>query len=424
MEKEIESYFDRLWPICRSITGNGLRESFKILQELIPLNLSEVATGTQCFDWEVPREWNIKEAYIVTPEGKKICDFKLNNLHVVNYSSPQNREIEFKELNEHLHTIREKPTAIPYVTSYYNENWGFCISYEEYKKLSTEGTYRVIIDSSLKDGSLTYGDLVLPGSTHREILFSTYLCHPSMANNELSGPLALAFLYGKIKDLPNRKFTYRFVVAPETIGVVAYLSKYGFHLKEKVDAGYVLTCLGTKAPLIYKMSKRGDTLADRAAIHVLKNSGLNFSVIPFAVGGSDERQYCSPGFDMPVGSVIRSKYQDYPEYHTSLDNKSLMSFVDLKRSIESCYEIIRVLEMNAAYSRTQPYCELQLGKRGLYSNFGGTGVTNQAAIHNLLHFLAYADGKTDLIELAEKRNCFALDFSEIVRVCIEKNFVQ
>ncbi|RMG78128.1 MAG: DUF4910 domain-containing protein, partial [Bacteroidetes bacterium] len=346
MKQELEKYFDRLWPICRSITGNGLRQSLKILQEIIPLNLHEIPTGTKVFDWEIPKEWNIKDAYIITPDGKKICDFRKNNLHVVNYSVPVSKKLSYDQLINHLHTLPELPDAIPYVTSYYNEYWGFCISYNEFQNLPKQGEYKVVIDSSLEPGSLTYGDLILEGDTPDEILFSTYVCHPSMANNELSGPLVTAFLYKKLLTLPKRKFTYRFVFAPETIGIIAYLFFNGEKMSQNLKAGYVATCIGDNGNFTYKLSKKGNTLADKVAIHVLKNSGCPYKVIPFAVGGSDERQYCSPGFNFPVGSLMRTPYKQYKEYHTSLDNKSFISFDALEQSVNMYFDICRALELN------------------------------------------------------------------------------
>jgi aminopeptidase-like protein len=423
MEKLLENYFDRLWPICRSITGNGLRESFDILRELIPLELKEVPTGTKAFDWEIPKEWNITDAFILTPSGEKICDFRENNLHIVNYSVPQRREISFGELKAHLHYREDLPDAIPYVTSYYKENWGFCLSYNTFKKLSEKGTYKICIDSSLENGSLTYGQLVLPGKSKKEILFSTYLCHPGMANNELSGPLVLAMLYRKINELKDRKYTYRFIVAPETIGVIAFLAEYGAYLKEHIEAGYVLTCVGDEAPFILKHSKREHSLADRAASHVLKYSGHPFKAIPFSVGGSDERQYCSPGFNMPVASITRSMYQHYPEYHTSLDNKNFISFKAMCRTVELYFDIVQTLELNEKYCNKIPYCEPQLGKRGLYTNTGGTWGSGIEYTRQLLHFLSFADGETDLISLAEKRGLPALSFKPIIEACREKNLI-
>lgn len=405
----MESYFDRLWPICRSITGDGLRSSLKILQEIIPLELTEVPTGTEVFDWVIPKEWNIRDAYILTPEGKKICDFKVNNLHVVNYSVPVDQEIGFDELEKRLWYIEEMPDAIPYITSYYKETWGFCLSYNEFKALTREGIYRVVIDSSLEAGSLSYGEAVLPGETEGEVLFSTYLCHPSMANNELSGPLVQAFLYRKIAALKNRKYTYRFLFAPETIGVIAYLHKNGQHLKEKLAAGYVLTCCGDDGSFVYKRSKRGNTIADRAAEHVLKFQDVPFETNPFSVGGSDERQYCSPGFNLPVGSLTRSMYQHYKEYHTSLDNKDFISFEAMEKTIETYFNFVRVLELNDLYLNTVPYCEPQMGKRGLYPS-SVNPVESRELIHNRMHLLNCADGETDLITIADLKGISVLKY--------------
>lgn len=405
----MESYFDRLWPICRSITGDGLRESLGIISELAPLQITEVPTGTEVFDWVIPKEWNIRDAYILTPEGKKICDFKVNNLHVVNYSVPVDQEIGFDELEKRLWYIEEMPDAIPYITSYYKETWGFCLSYNEFKALTREGIYRVVIDSSLEAGSLSYGEAVLPGETEGEVLFSTYLCHPSMANNELSGPLVQAFLYRKIAALKNRKYTYRFLFAPETIGVIAYLHKNGQHLKEKLAAGYVLTCCGDDGSFVYKRSKRGNTIADRAAEHVLKFQDVPFETNPFSVGGSDERQYCSPGFNLPVGSLTRSMYQRYKEYHTSLDNKDFISFEAMEKTIETYFNFVRVLELNDLYLNTVPYCEPQMGKRGLYPS-SVNPVESRELIHNRMHLLNCADGETDLITIADLKGISVLKY--------------
>jgi aminopeptidase-like protein len=413
IENDIEIYFDRLWTICRSITGNGLRESFKIIQGLIPLNLYEVPTGTKCFDWEVPKEWNINDAYILTPTGEKICDFRINNLHILNYSIPFEGYVDFEELDKHLFSLPELPYAIPYVTSYYKENWGFCISHDLRMQLPKDGKYYIKIDSSLEHGFLTYGDLVLKGETDQEILFSTYLCHPSMANNELSGPLCLAFLYQKIAALPKRKYTYRFVVAPETIGVIAYLSKNGFYMKDNIVAGYVMTCCGDDAPFVYKMSKHENSLADRIAKHVLKNQSIPYEIIPFAVGGSDERQYCSPGFNMPVGSLTRSMYQRYKEYHTSLDKKEFISFVAMEKTIEVYFDFVRVLEINDFYKTTIPYCEPQLGKRGLYPSSVNPNY-DRMNVHRMMHLISFSDGNTDLVDVAELRKESVFKYQEIL----------
>jgi aminopeptidase-like protein len=421
-EKELEKYFDRLWPICRSITGDGLRESFRILQEVIPLKLEEIPTGKKVFDWNIPKEWNIRAAYIITPGGKKICRFDVNNLHILNYSIPQDREIFWQELEPHLYYRKDMPEAIPYVTSYYKENWGFCLTYNEFKSLPKKGKYKVYIDSELKKGSLTYGQLVLKGRSHKEILFSSYLCHPSMANNELSGPLAIASLYQKIKAFPNRKYTYRFVIAPETIGIIAFLSKYGAQLKKNVEAGYVLTCCADKGDITFKRSKKHDTLAEKAAIHVLNYSGHKYHVNDFAIGGSDERQYCSPGFDLPVGSFMRTPYHQFKEYHTSLDNKKFISFDKLAHTVSVCFDVVQTLEENCITVNNAPFCEPQLSKRNLYPTTGGT-FPDVELPRKILHVLAFSDGKTDLIDIADKRKVSLLSLKEAIEKLVAAGLI-
>ncbi|MFN7294699.1 MAG: DUF4910 domain-containing protein, partial [Bacteroidota bacterium] len=291
MEKDLEKYFDKLWPICRSISGNGLRESFQILNEIIPFELTEVKTGTQVLDWVIPKEWNISDAYILCPDGRKIADFKVNNLHVINYSISVNQQLTYDQLLPYLNTLPEKPDAIPYLTTYYKQTWGFCLTHNEFLTLPKEGNYQVVIDSTLTDGALTYGQCVLKGSSNEEILFSSYLCHPSLANNELSGPLALAFLYQQLCKTENRYYTYRFILAPETIGVIAFLAQHGLELKSKIKAGYVLTCCGDAGKITYQTSKSANTLADKMMTHFLRTSYTNSIVRDFQVGGSDERQY-------------------------------------------------------------------------------------------------------------------------------------
>ncbi len=409
----LENYFDRLWPICRSLTGDGVRESLKILQEIIPLEIHEVPSGSQAFDWVVPNEWNIRDAYIVTPQGKKIAAFAENNLHVVSYSIPVDQEMTWDELQPHIHTRPDLPEAIPYVTSYYKENWGFCITHQEYETLPREGKYRVVIDSSLAPGSLTYGDLILQGETNEEILCSTYVCHPSMANNELSGPLVTAFLYQYLAALPKRRYTYRFVFVPETIGAIVYLNRHGFYLKENLRAGYVLTCVGDAGAYTYKHSKDDSLPVNQVALHVLETSGEAYSHFPFEVGGSDERQYCSPGFNLPVGSLMRTMYHKFPQYHTSLDNKSVVSFAAMEETVLMYAKIFKALELNQCYRNTCPFGEPQLGKRGLYHSIGGLPIPPQRILQRL-HLLSYADGKTDLFTIARKRGESILQYEDVV----------
>lgn len=416
IEQELEKYFDRLWPICRSLTGPGVRETLDILSELVPMERHRVASGTEVFDWTVPQEWSIRDAYILTPDGEKIADFKTNNLHVWSYSEPVEKELSYEALLPHLRTLSDQPEAIPYVTSYYKRTWGFCIDHHTFHRLPKEGSYKVVIDSTLENGHLDYGEAILPGTSDREVLFSTYICHPSMANNELSGPLAQAFLYRLIAGMPERKYTYRFVFAPETIGIITYLQRVGEHLRSHLDAGYVLTCCGDRGALTYKQSKNPNSLADRVATHVLKYSDKAHRIIPFAVGGSDERQYCSPGFNLPVGSLMRTPYAEYPEYHTSLDNKDLLSFSHLSEVVHTYFEIAKSLELNDRYKNRVAHCEPQLGKRGLYPHSINPDDDIEELL-NLLHFLSYADGQFDLIEIAEKRERHVLKFLNAVGEC-------
>ena len=420
---ELEQYFDRLWPICRSISGNGLRSSFNILQEIIPLSLKEYPTGTQVYDWEIPKEWNIEDAYIIDPEGKKICDFSQNNLHIVNYSIPFEGELSFEELRTHLFTIENQPDAIPYITSYYKETWGFCISWNELQKLPKSGNYKVIIKSKLEPGAITVGSALLKGETNQEILLSTYLCHPSMANNELSGPLCMAFLYKALAAIPNRRYTYRFVMAPETIGVIAYLSDHGEAMKKNTVAGYVLTCCGDEAPFVFKQSKNPSGFLEKCTEHALSHSELTYTTIPFAVGGSDERQYCSPGFNLPVGSITRSMYHRYKEYHTSLDNKSFVSFEAMAKTIKTYYQCIQTMEQNITPVCLVPYGEPRMGKRNLLPSSIEPNDKRRKDIDRMFHLISWADGEHDLISIAEKRNESIGDYQSILKRLIDEKLI-
>lgn len=408
--ERIMSYFDRLFPLCRSLTGAGVRETLSILREVIPLDIHEVASGTRCFDWTVPPEWNVRDAFVATLEGKRLIDFRSHNLHLMSYSVPINAILTHAELMPRIATIPDKPTAIPYRTSYYNDNWGFCLQHDQLHTLDQDH-YRVVIDSDKKNGSMTYGDLVLKGQSDEEVLISTYICHPSMANNELSGPLVTAFLYEKIAALPVRRYTYRFIFVPETIGAIYYLQRHGSHMKEKTCAGFVLTCCGDGRAFTYKKSRAGDTLADRAAVHVLKQLKKNPKIVDFFPSGSDERQYCSPGFNLPVGSLMRTMYGDFPEYHSSLDNRGLVSEKSFEESIETFFHVIKAIEANATYVSLNPFCEPQLGRRGLYPTTGGGWGAD--AVKAQQYILNYSDGSHDLIDIAERAE---LDVLEIALV--------
>lgn len=395
----IESYFDRLWPINRSITGPGFRESLDILAELVPTERLRFPTGSIAFDWIVPPEWHAREAYLVDPAGRRFGDFAENNLHLVGYSIPFRGRMSLDELRPHLYSLPDQPDAIPFITSYYSEHWGFCLTDRELRQLP-EGEYEVVIDAEHYAGHVDVGEAVLPGETEQEILFTSYLCHPSLANNELSGPLALAFLYERVAALPRRRFTYRFVLAAETIGAICYLSARGEQLLANLAAGYVMTCLADRGDFTYKLSRRADTLADRAARLVLRDHGAH-TVIPFDPGnGSDERQYCSPGFNLPVGSLMRSMYADYPEYHTSLDNKDAISFDALAGSVEVYARVVDAIEANETWWNTVQFGEPQLGRRDLYPSWSTGHVMPHVQL--LTWILNLADGEHDLLAIAEE----------------------
>ncbi len=393
-----------LFPICRSLTGAGVRQTLDVLERELPgLVRIDVPSGTKCFDWEVPAEWNIRDGYVADLEGNRVVDFQRNNLHVVGYSTPIDQEVEWDELNSHLFSLPEQPSAIPYVTSYYKPFWGFCISHEARQRLKP-GRYRVKIDSTLTSGVLNYAELILPGRTDREVLLSTYVCHPSMANNELSGPVLAVGLAKWLLTLPERRYTYRIVFVPETIGAVVYLSRNLEAMKRNTHAGFVLTCVGDERAFSYLPSRYGSTISDRVAVHVLGHRCSDFVRYTFLDRGSDERQYCSPGVDLPVASVMRTKYGKFPEYHTSLDDLKLVTAIGLGGTYDVYTDMITLLEANRIYQTTTP-CEPQLGKRGLYPNLSikKSGVPARA----MMDFLAYADGTNDLIGICDRIGVYA-----------------
>lgn len=401
------SLASRLFPICRSITGNGVRETLQILLEYLPaLTVHEVASGTHAFDWTVPEEWNVRDAFIVGPDGTKVIDFKQNNLHLMSYSIPFNDTITLDELEPHLFSLPESPDVIPYVTSYYERAWGFCLRHRDRTALKP-GLYHVVIDSSLKPGHLTYGELLIPGRSKDEVLFSTNICHPSMANNEVSGPVVSTFLARWIASLNSSRLSYRFIFVPETIGSIVYMSRHFRQLRRRVAAGFVLTCLGDNGLFSFLPSRTGDTLADRVANHVLKNSVDAFTTYDFTRRGSDERQYCSPRMNLPVVSIMRSKYHEYPEYHTSADDMSFVSQQGLSESVEIYRRCVQVLETNVV-PRTVTIGEPHLSTRGLYPTTGGQ--VDQSIVSDIINLTAFADGRLDLLQISElmQRPCWSL----------------
>lgn len=387
----------RLFPICRSITGDGFRLSLEMIREQVPeMQVFEVPTGTQVFDWAIPREWNIRGGWIRNKQGETIIDFRNSNLHVLGYSVPIHQTVSREELLEHVYTQPEQPDWIPYVTSYYKERWGFCMS-ERQKQQLTDEEYEVCIDSTLADGSLTYGELIVPGETDEEIFFSTYLCHPSMANNELSGPCLMTALIKYVQSLKSRRYTYRFIIVPETIGSITYLSRNLKTMQQHVKAGFVLSCVGDDRTYSMVSTKYEDTLADRVLENVLRFHYPDYIRYSFMKRASDERQYGSAGVGLPVCAFCRSKYHEYPEYHTSADDLSLISPEGLQGSYEVMVKVIDALEHNRHYCMTVP-CEPQLGKRGLYPTISQKGT--YAAFRAMQHFTAYADGRNDLIDIS------------------------
>jgi aminopeptidase-like protein len=421
----------RLFPICRSITGNGVRDSLAILKEYADLQIREVPTGRSVFDWTVPKEWNIRDAYVKNQQGERVIDFKRSNLHVLNYSVPVSAIMTLEELRPHLYTLPDQPNAIPYRMSYYEERWGFCLTHQDLKSLP-EGTYEVFIDSTLEDGHLTIADAVLPGTSNLELAFSTYICHPSMANHELSGPVLSALLYWLLSECEHT-YTYRFIYVPETIGALVYLAENGEHLQKDLLAGYVIASLGRPATYTYKRSLRGTTPADKVAEHCLQHApnGALTEVIDFEPKGSDERQYCSPGFNLPVGLLTRPMYGTFPEYHTSLDDLEFVSGDALAESLKMCLRMVQVHELNRLYLNLSPYGEPQLGKRGLYSSFqkiqtglngitrqpvrSGTVATERESVERKMYLLAFTDGSHDLIDIANRIGAPAWEFAPEIR---------
>ncbi len=394
-----------LYPICRSITGDGLRQTLARIQDRIPLQVVEVPSGTPVLDWTVPKEWNIRDAYIRDSSGRLVVDFGQHNLHVVSYSTPVRAAVSLEELKAHLFSLPEKPDWIPYRTSYYHEDWGFCLTHRQLESLPDD-TYEVCIDTSLREGNLTLGECLLPGSTPEEVLISCHVCHPSLANDNLSGIAVAIGLAERLRRMPHR-YTYRFIFAPGTIGAITWLALHRDTV-HRIRHGLVLTCVGDGGPFHYKKSRRGNALVDSAAAHVLSHQTRSAEILEFSPYGYDERQYCSPGFDLPVGCLMRSVWGTFPEYHTSADNLDFLQPSALAESLLVCAGIVDVLERNLIYRNLEPYGEPNLGKRNLYRSTGGTVPCRE--ILAALWVLNLSDGTASLLDIAERSG---LPFSEV-----------
>ena len=397
--QEMYTLMRRLYPICRSITGNGVRETLGIIKEHIPLAIEEVPTGKAVFDWTIPKEWNISDAYVKDSTGKRVIDFNETNLHVVGYSIPIHTKMTLSELKSHLHALPEHPEWVPYRTTYYTEDWGFCLSQRQLDELKEDETYEVYIDSSLKDGHLTYGEYYLKGKKTDEVLLSCHVCHPSLCNDNLSGIVLVTQLVKLLRQCPLN-FSYRILFIPGTIGSITWLALN----EERVDRikhGLVVTGVGDRGKVTYKRTRQGQTEIDRIVEYVLAQSGDPFHVVDFSPYGYDERQYCSPAFDLPVGCLQRTPYGEYPEYHTSADDYDFVRPECLTDSLKKCLSIFEIIENNRFYLNTQPKCEPQLGKRGLYKAIGGN---NDARLDQMamLWTLNLSDGRHDLLDIAEK----------------------
>jgi aminopeptidase-like protein len=409
---DLEKTFDELFPICRSITGNGFRKSFNIIKKFIPFKKYKYPTGKKVFDWEIPDEWNIKNAYVRNLRGEKIIDFRDNNLHLVNYSIPVNKIMSLSQLDKKLHSLQHQPKDIPYVTSYYKKNWGFCLSHSQRLKLRNE-RYKVVINSSLKKGFVQWGECILKKTVKdnsikkNTILISSYLCHPSLANNELSGPLIQILIYLQLKKIKKRRFNYLFALNPETIGSICLIHKNLNFLKNNLLSGIVLTCLGgSEKKLSYKLSRQGNSLFDKQFIQMARNKKIK--IRKFDTEGSDERQYCSSECNLPVGQLAKTVYGNYKEYHTSADNKKFVKLNMLKKTASEIFNFIKNNEEKIFLRRKQPYCEIQLGKRNLYPNINSPNTWNDSTdlildsrdqLDIIKTILSNADGISTLSEI-------------------------
>jgi aminopeptidase-like protein len=421
--EEIYRLAAEIFPICRSITGNGVRITLGILQEHIPLTVHEVPSGTEVFDWTVPPEWNIRDAYIKNPAGEKIVDFQESNLHVLGYSAPIHAKLSIDELKPHLITLPDQPDAIPYRTSYYHKTWGFCLSHRVAESLG-QGPFEVMIDSDFNDnGSLTYGELLIPGASEQEILISTHICHPSLANDNCAG-IATACLLAKNLATQSLPMGIRFVFIPGTIGSITWLARNEEHAQSHIRHGIVLSCIGDPAPPAYKRSRRMNAAIDQAFEYILESTHAgDHAIEPFSPYGYDERQYCSPGFNLPVGLMMRSKYGEFPQYHNSQDNLDFISAEAIDDSVNILLRVLHVLMNNVTLLNRFPKCEPQLGKRGLYSAIGGDQDRYQKQMA-MLWILNQSDGRHSLLDIAKTAGIDFNIIAQTARILIDHQLLK
>ena len=424
--KILHSFAKKIWQYNRSLTGDGNRKTLKELKKVCNLlKIKEIKSGKRVFDWTIPKEWKVNSAFVVNPKGKKILDFSKNNLHLVGYSKFINKKMKLSELNKNLFSLPNQPNAIPYVTSYYNSNWGFCIDHNSRKKL-IKGIYHVKIDTKLFNGSMSYGEIIIRGRLKKEIFLSTYICHPSMANNELSGPTVTIHLAKWLMSQKNLKYSYRIVFLPETIGSLAYLSKNLKIMKKNIIAGYNITCVGDNRIYSYLPSRNENTISDKIALNILKWNKKKFRRYSWKDRGSDERQYCSPGIDLPIASVMRTKYGEYPEYHTSLDNlKNVVTPSGLEGGFKIYQKIITALENNV-FIKSNILGEPHLSKRKMYSTISSKNKPKKQINFErlLLNVMSYSDGKTSLLEISEKCNQPLKNINKIVQYLKKKKLIR
>jgi len=406
------NFASRIFPINRSLTGEGVRSTLKEIQTLCPLlKIRSVKSSTKVFDWRIPPEWHIEEAYILDPNGRKFCDYSKNNLHLVGYSESIEKEVNLDELNKHLHSLPNQPLAIPYVTSYYHSDWGFCIAEADRRKLQ-KGIYKIVIKGKKFDGVMNYGEILVKGKSKKEIFLSTYICHPSMANNEVSGITVLTFLAEYLLNIEKTYYTYRIVFIPETIGSLYYIKKHGKKLKNRVIAGFNITCIGDERSYSFLPTRLGNTLSDKLAKHVLAHLDKNYIEYDWKDRGSDERQYCAPGINLPIASIMRSKYGEYPEYHTSLDKiGTVVTQAGLSGGLKALKLITQILEANF-YPKANFIGEPQLSKYGLYPKISIKGDYSEA--RKCLDILTWADGNHSVLEIADKSGYFAPDLVDLI----------